>query len=61
MLPQWFVNVMGNLEKDPRDKFTANFLSKDGAIAFMRVWLNKGYSVRLYKGEYITNHPNKMP
>ena len=61
MLPLYFVNVTGNIEVDPLDRWCENFLSMDGAISFMRVWLNKGYGVRLYKGEYITSHPDIIP
>ena len=52
MLPSYFVICIGDLAKDPI-KHCDDFLTIDGALAFIKVWENKGYDCQLFKGHQI--------
>lgn len=50
MLPIYFVINVDN-GAYPRIHQTESFLTLEGAKAYLKVWENKGYDCRLYKGK----------
>jgi hypothetical protein len=56
MLPIYFVIILGaDIETNPLNRSVEYFLTLHGAKTYASVQKNKGFDVRIYSGQPITN------